>query len=113
MTMEDYWDADGPPHERAIFDVVAAFVVTLGPVHIEPVSVGLFFKRPEKFAELRPMTKWSALSFSLGRRVSHRCITRKPFEQGSRWFYVANLHTPEDFDDDLRAWIAEAYESAR
>lgn len=108
MTLEEYFST-GPPHERPIFDAVHAFVDTIGPVHVEPVSVGIFLKRSRSFAELRPMTKWVALGFSLPTRVHHRLIVRKPLHHGSRWYHVANLATPEDFDDDLRRWLTEAY----
>ena len=37
----------------------------VGPIHVEPVSVGIFLKRARGFAELRPMTKWVAVSFTL------------------------------------------------
>ena len=53
-------------------------MATVGPVHVEPVSVGIFLKRSRSFAELRPMQRWVALSFSLSRRtVSHPRITRQ------------------------------------
>jgi hypothetical protein len=108
MTIEEYFST-GPAHERPVFEVVRAYVETLGPVHIEPVSVGIFLKRAGCFAQLRPMTKWVALSFSLHHKVRHRTIVRKPAEYGDRWYHVANLAGPDDFDDDLKAWVAEAY----
>src|SRR5262245_44148844 len=76
LTQAEYF-ATGPPHERPVFDAVMAHVATLGPMHIEYVSVGIFFKRSRSFAQLRPRDKWVALSFSLPRQVRHRTITRK------------------------------------
>jgi Domain of unknown function (DUF5655) len=108
MTLAEYLST-GPPMEKPIFDVVLAHVETLGPVHVEPVSVGVFFKRPRKFAELRPMTRWIALSFSLSRRVDHRCISRKPMPYGGRYHHVVNLRSPDDFDGEIRGWLSEAY----
>src|SRR5437588_237771 len=75
MSLDEYLET-GPAHERPVFDAVMAHVATLGPVHVEPVSVGIFLKSPRKFAELRPMQRWVALSFSLPRRVVHRTIVR-------------------------------------
>ena len=51
MTLDEYFST-GPPIERPIFDAVMAHLETLGPVHVEPVSVGIFFKQPRKFAQL-------------------------------------------------------------
>jgi hypothetical protein len=108
MSLEEYFST-GPPHERPIFDAVMRHLNTVGSVHVEPVSVGIFLKRARTFAELRPMQRWVALSFSLPRRVKHPRITRKPVPYHGRYFHVANVRSPEDLDDQLREWITEAY----
>jgi hypothetical protein len=108
MSLEEYFST-GPAHERPIFEAVMRHVNSLGPVHVEPVSVGIFLKRAQTFAELRPMQRWVALSFSLPRRVQHPTITRKVMRYHGRYYHVANLRRPEDLDDELRVWITEAY----
>jgi hypothetical protein len=108
MTLEEYFST-GPAHERPVFDAVMAGLKGVGPVHVEPVSVGIFLKHGGTFAELRPMQRWVALSFSLPRRVRHPRITRKVMQYHGRYHHVANLRSPEDFDDQLRDWVVEAY----
>ena len=108
MSLEEYFST-GPPHERPVFEAVMRHLDTVGPVHVEPVSVGIFLKRAQTFAQLRPKDRWVALFFSLPRKVVHERITRKPIQSGARYWHVANLRTPEDFDDALRAWLTEAY----
>jgi hypothetical protein len=108
MTVEEYFST-GPAHERPIFDAVMRHLDTLGPVHVEPVSVGIFLKRVGKIAELRPLQRWVALSFSLPRPVRHRTITRKVIPWGGRYVHVANLARPDDYDDELAACLTEAY----
>ena len=53
LSLDEYFST-GPPHERPIFDAVMAHIDTLSGVHVEPVSVGIFFKRGRTFAQLRP-----------------------------------------------------------
>ncbi len=108
MTLQEYFST-GPPIEKPIFDAVVAHLESIGPVHVEPVSVGIFFKQPRKFAQLRPMQKWVALSFSLPRRVDHRLISRKPIGHGGRHYHVVNLRGADDVDDEIRGWLTEAY----
>jgi hypothetical protein len=108
MTLEDYLDS-GAPHERPVVEAVLGHLTQLGAVHVEPVSVGIFFKRVGKFAELRPMQRWVALSFGLPRTVRHRTITRKVVCWSGSYFHVANLARPEDFDDELAGYLTEAY----
>jgi hypothetical protein len=108
MSLEAYFST-GPPHERPICEAVMAYCRTLGPLHVEPVSVGIFLKRARTFAELRPMRAWEALSFSLSRPQRHRLIARKVLPYGGRYFHVVNLGSPADVDGDIRNWLAEAY----
>jgi len=112
MSLREYFST-GPDRERPIFEAVMAHLETLGPVHVEPVSVGIFIKKSGSFIELRPMQRWVALSFSLPRRVNHSKIARKPITVGQRTFHVVNLRTPEDVDHDVRAWLTESYLATR
>lgn len=111
MALDDYF-ATGPPHERPVFDAVMRHIETLGPVHVEPVSVGIFLKRAGRFAELRPRTRWVALSFSLRRPATHPSIKRKVIPYNGRYWHVANVASPADLDDDLLALLTEAYDDA-
>lgn len=108
MRLDEYFST-GPSHERPVFDALMVHLADVGPIVVEPVSVGIFLKRARTFAELRPMTKWVALSFSLPRLVRHRLITRKPIAHGGSWWHVANVATPDELDDELVRWVVEAY----
>src|SRR4051794_4069356 len=108
MTIEEYFST-GPAHEWPVFDAVMARLTGVGPAFVEPVSVGIFLKRARTFAELRPMQRWVAISFSLPRRVQHRLIVRKPINYGGAYYHVANVASPDQIDDDLVDWLTEAY----
>jgi hypothetical protein len=108
MSLDEYFST-GPEHERPIFEAVMRHLSTVGPVHIEPVSVGIFLKRDRSFAELRPMRGWVALSFSLPRPVQHPRITRKVQGYHGHYHHVANLRKPSDLDQEICGWLTEAY----
>ena len=108
MTLDDYFET-GPARERPIFDAVMAHLETLGDVHVEPVSVGIFLKRSRGFAELRPKVDWIELSFGLARTVDHPKITRRLRASGTRTFHIVRLREPSDVDADVRDWLTEAY----
>lgn len=110
LSIEEYFET-GPAHERAVYDAVMDHLATVGPVHADVVSVGIFLKNPRKFAELRPMQRWVAVSFDLRRRARHRTITRKVIDHGGRYWHVANVATPDDLDEDLLALLTEAYDT--
>ena len=108
MTEDEYFST-GPPFERPIFEEVRGFLVGLGPVvRVEFVSVGVFFKRRTNFSELRPLTKWSNLSFKLPRHIEDPRIT-KSWKGPNGMYAVVRLKVPSDVDDTVRGWLAEAY----
>src|SRR3954469_15794858 len=106
MSLDEYFST-GPERERPIYQAVKTHLDTVGPVHVEPVSVGIFLKRVRTFAQLRPKQRWVALSFSLGHRVAHPKMTRKPMEYSGRWYHVVNLTGPEDVDESVCDWLTE------
>ena len=110
MSVEEYFST-GPPHERPVFEaVMAGLDGMVGPIHVEPVSVGIFLKRSKSFAQLRPMTRWVAVSFSLDRTLRSGRVSRKVIPHG-RWFHhVVNVRDAADVDDELLGWLAEAYD---
>ncbi|MET0315575.1 MAG: DUF5655 domain-containing protein, partial [Rhodococcus fascians] len=108
MTIDEYFST-GPERERPIFDALLAHLENLGPVHVEPLSVGVYFKHGETVATMRPMQRWEAVSFSLPRIVKHPLMTRKPISHGGRWFHIVNITEPDDIDEQIRDWLTEAY----
>ncbi len=109
LTLDEYFST-GPDHERPVFDVVHEHLAGLGDVYVEPVSVGIFFKVRTTFVQLRPMTRWVALSFTSPHRIDHPKISRKPVEGSGRWYHVVNVRTPDEVDDTVRDWLTQAYE---
>ena len=108
MTLEAYFST-GPAHERPIFEAVMDSLGTIGPVHVEPVSVGIFLKRARSFAQLRPRDKWVNLSFGLRRRLDSPRIRTRQDAGGGRTHHVIRLVGPDDVDEEVRDWLAEAY----
>ena len=93
--------ATGPSIERPVFDIVAPFVESLGPVTIEFVSVGISLKRPSTWMQLRPKRTWVAMTFPVRRAGRDHSIRNKPMTNGrdsSAMWFVANLAGPPDFD---------------
>jgi hypothetical protein len=108
MSVEEYFST-GPDFERPVFETVLAHLEALGPMHVEPVSVGIFIKSNGTFVQLRPMTRWVAMWFPMARRIEDPRISRKPVASGSRLWHTVNLSAAEDVDDRVRGWLTEAY----
>jgi hypothetical protein len=81
-------------------------------VHEDAVKVGVFLKRERKLAEVRPMARALSVNLFLPRRVdSDRFARYLPLGPG-RVLHMLRLTTAEQVDDEVRAWLDEAYLSA-
>lgn len=109
LELEEYF-ATGPSWEHPIFEAVLAHLESLGPMTVEPVSVGIFIKSNGSFVELRPKTKWVTLSFPLARRLQTTRISRKPIARGQKIFHFVNLTSPDEVDEELRGWLTESFD---
>jgi Domain of unknown function (DUF5655) len=101
--------AGRPPHMRAIYDEILAHVATLGPVHEDAVSVGVFLKSDRKLAEVRPRSRDVSLSLYLPRPDPDPRFARIIGRGGPRVVHMVLLADPQDVDDQVRRWLTEAF----
>ena len=110
MSLDEYF-ATGPPYERPVVRRGDRPSRSVGPVHVEPVSVGIFL-------EARARRSPSCDRCGVGSRSRSHCngsshhplIVRRPIRNhGGRFWHVVNLSSADDFDDDLRTLLTEAY----
>lgn len=111
MTVDEFF-ASAHERERPIFDVVFDHLDQLGPLIVDPVQVGIFFKNGPVFVELRPMKRWVALTFRLPVRLDHPRLARKVIPtggRGGRFYHVVNIESVDEIDDLILDWLTEAY----
>jgi hypothetical protein len=111
LSVDDYF-ATAKDWERPIYDLVAGHVESLGDVIIDPISVGILFKNGPTFCILRAMIRWTALGFTLGRKLSSDKLSRKVTGDRGKFFHVVNVAGPDQIDDEILGWLTEAYHTA-
>lgn len=97
-----------PEYEREVYAAVREHLESLGPVIVEFVNVGIFFKAKRNVVELRPRTKWINIGFGLNRPLTHPRITRTT-PMGSGAWYGTRATSAADIDDVVIGWLAESY----
>ena len=111
MAIDAYF-VDADRGDREIYEAVSGALTECGPVEIEAVSVGIFFKRSRTFVELRPRKRGMACSMILPHALDSTRVTRR-IQVGSSG--VANfilLVSADDVDAQVREWLALAYHAA-
>lgn len=107
--MQEYFATGPVERELPIFEAVRDHLDGVGPVIIEFVQVGIFFKRARTFAELRPQTRRIVLSVLLSRVIRDQRISRVLTASGLRTVHYIPLHSAADVDDTVRDWLTESY----
>jgi hypothetical protein len=100
------------PEQRAVYDAIVAFVRTIGPVHEDAVQVGVFLKAERKLAELRPKSKWLSCNLYLPHAIDDGRVARSLRLSSTRVLSEVKLRAVDDVDDQLCAWLSEAYDAA-
>jgi hypothetical protein len=101
--------AGRPPAQRAIYDEILAHVASLGPVHEDAVSVGVFLKADRKLAEVRPRSRDVWLALYLPRADRDPRFARVYGPGSTRVVHILLLREPGDVDEQVRRWLTEAF----
>jgi hypothetical protein len=97
---------------RELYEAIVGYLRTLGPVHADAVKVGVFLKRERKLAEVRPMARSLSLELVLPRKLDHPRVLRSVDIAAGRTWNTIRLRQLEEVDDELCAWLTEAYDFA-
>jgi hypothetical protein len=83
-----------------------------GDVHEDAVRVGVFLKSNRKFAEVRPMARALSVSMVLPQLTHDARIVRHERLSDGRHRHVLRLHSADEVDDQLCAWLTDALAAA-
>ncbi|HEX6444601.1 MAG TPA: DUF5655 domain-containing protein [Streptosporangiales bacterium] len=104
--------AGRPPQQRQVYDALLRYLTTLGPVHEDAVSVGVFLKRERKLAEVRPRSADVLVLLFLPYPVENVRIRPMAGSRGARIVHRLPLRGPDEVDDDVLDWLTIAYHDA-
>ena len=109
MTVGDH--LRGRPREVVdLYRGFARMVRELGPgVKAVPVKTGIGFMIRVRFARGVASEARPARSFWLKRRIDGPRFAKVEFIPPKNFIYSFYVRSPEDLDDEVRAWLAEAY----
>jgi len=85
-----------------------AMVREIGPIKVEPLKSRIGFKARSTFAGASFTQSTLRAGFVLARRLEDPRLHVDSY--GSRRVHILEVTDPAQLPDDLRAWLAEAYE---
>jgi hypothetical protein len=102
----------------ALFHIVRLYIESLGPVRMEAMKSQISFGTRTKFAWVWLPPPWAknrpensiVLTFGLRRHVEHKRIVQAVEPRPGRWTHHVIIDKEADLDEDVRAWLREAYD---
>jgi hypothetical protein len=111
VPLDSHFDGRAP-HVRELFDDFVAACSEHVPVRIVSSKTRIALMDRVRFASVMPRKAYLRCGLWLARPVESPRVVRLD-RYGERIFYVwFELRTPQDIDDEVRGWIAEAALSA-
>lgn len=103
--------AGGKSDLKPIYDDIIAFAQTLGSdVEISPKKASVSLRRSKQFALVTPATK---TRIDLGINIKGKDAEgRLEASKNAMCTHVVKLTAPVEFDDEVKAWLKEAYSAA-
>ncbi len=104
----------------ALFNVVRAFIESLGPVTMDVSKTQVAFGRGRKFAWVWLPQMWIkkrpdesvTLVFDYPYRIRHRRIASAVEPRPGRWTHHVLIDREADLDERVRSWLRQAYDLA-
>jgi hypothetical protein len=104
---------------RGVYDVLAALVDEIGPAAVRVTKSQVTFRRRTGFCWVwlpgRYLTRPAAdvvVSVALPRQDPNPRWKESLHVTSRRWMHHLEVHDPGELDDEVAAWLAEAYEAA-
>jgi Domain of unknown function (DUF5655) len=94
---------------RQVFDAIVASTTALGPFEILAEKTRIAFHARMSFAAFTVRRHWLDGHVVLARKVSSPRFRRVEVYSRANVLHAFRLERPDEVDDEVRAWLAEAY----
>jgi hypothetical protein len=115
-TPEDFFD--GFPEDLALYRAVERAIGDIGVADIAVTTSQIRFRRRTGFAYVWRPGQYlrsdvpAVLSIALRREVGSPRFKEVAHPSTGVWMHHLELHDPAELDDEVRRWLAEAYDAA-
>lgn len=109
---------EGAPKTLALYTAVADAVAAVGHAEVRVTKSQVAFRRQRGFAYVWRPGQYvrsevpAVLSIVLPHRVGSTRFKEVVHPSAMVWMHHLELSDPADLDDEVRAWLAQAYENA-
>lgn len=97
------------PAVRALYDQLISLLHTFGPVQEDPKKTSIHLNRKSALAGVETRKDGLLLNIKSDHPIKSQRIEKTEQISAKRFHHKVRISSPEDFDEQLKTWLKEAY----
>ena len=97
------------PSVRALYDQLVSLLRTFGPVEEDPKKTSIHINRKSAIAGVETRKHNFLLTIKSDHEVKSSRVEKIEKISSKRFYHKVRISSPEDFDEELKTWLKEAY----
>lgn len=97
------------PSVRALYDQLVSLLSTFGPVEEDPKKTSIHLNRKSALAGIETRKNYFLLTIKSDHPIKSPRVEKVEKISSRRFYHKVRISSPEDFDDELKTWLKEAY----
>lgn len=97
------------PSIRALYDQLVSLLQSFGPIEEDPKKTSIHLNRKSALAGVETRKDCLLLNIKSDHSIESPRIEKAEQVSAKRFHHKVRISSPEDFDNDLKTWLQEAY----
>ena len=97
------------PGVRTLYDQLVSLVRTFGPVEEDPKKTSIHLNRKSALAGVETRRNNFLLTIKSAHPIKSPRIEKVEKISSKRFYHKVRISSPDDFDEELKAWLKAAY----
>jgi hypothetical protein len=97
------------PAVRALYDQLVALLKTFGTIEEDPKKTSIHLNRNSALAGVETRKDYLLLNIKSNHAIKNPRVVKAEQVSAKRFHHKVRISSPGDFDEELKAWLEEAY----
>jgi hypothetical protein len=97
------------PSVRTLYDQLVFLVRTFGPVEEDPKKTSIHLNRKSALAGVETRRNNILLTIKSDHPIKSSRVEKVEKISSKRFYHKVRISSPDDFDEELKSWLQEAY----
>jgi hypothetical protein len=94
---------------RTLYDQLVSLLETFGPIQEDPKKTSIHLNRKSALAGVETRKDYLLLNIKSDHAIKNPRVVKAEQVSAKRFHHKVRISSPNDFDEDLKTWLKEAY----